>query len=128
MALRLLLDTHSLIWSLDEPERLPERVGELISDPRAIIYVSAVSTTEIAIKVVLGRLRLPLNELPAALEATGLRELPVKISHTLAMADLPLLHRDPFDRLLIAQARAERLTLVTRDRTIRRYPVDALWE
>jgi PIN domain nuclease of toxin-antitoxin system len=125
VAVGLLFDTRSLIRALDAPERLPQRVGALIRDAETTIYVSAVSTTEIALKVVLGCLRIPL---PRVLRDTGFRELSVKISHTLGKADLPLLHRDPFDRLLVAQARAERLTLITRDRMVSSYPVDRLWE
>jgi PIN domain nuclease of toxin-antitoxin system len=90
--------------------------------------VSAASTWEIAIKVALGRLRFPIAELPGALIDAAFKELAVRIAHGLEMAQLPLIHRDPFDRLLIAQARRERLTLVTRDAAIRRYPVDTLWD
>ena len=128
MTLRLLLDTHSLIWALDTPERLPATVRTTFDRPDVAVFVSAASTWEIAIKTALGRLRFPLAELPRALADAAFEELPVRIGHGLEMAGLPLLHRDPFDRLLIAQARYEHLTLVTCDVAIRRYPVGTLWD
>jgi PIN domain nuclease of toxin-antitoxin system len=128
VALRLLLDTHSLIWALEAPERLSTAVREAFDRPSVTVFVSAASTWEIAIKVALGRLRFPLAELTAALADAAFEELPVRIADGLEMARLPLLHRDPFDRLLIAQARHQRLTLVTCDAAICRYPVDTLWD
>ena len=128
MALRLLLDTHSLIWALEAPERLSASVRDALDRAGVTVFVSAASTWEIAIKVALGRLRFPLADLPRALADAAFEELPVRIADGLEMARLPLLHRDPFDRLLIAQARHERLTLVTCDAAIRRYPVDTLWD
>jgi PIN domain nuclease of toxin-antitoxin system len=124
---RLLLDTHTLIWALDDPDRLPANLRETI-DAAVVVFTSAASTWEVAIKVAVGRLVFPIEELPAAVTDAAFRELPISIAHTLGAARLPLLHRDPFDRLLIAQARHERLTLVTRDPDIRRYPVDTLWD
>jgi PIN domain nuclease of toxin-antitoxin system len=124
---RLLFDTHTLIWALDDPDRLPAKVSRAI-DAGVVVFISAASTWEIAIKVAVGRLVFPINELPQALVDAAFQELPVSIAHSLGAAGLPLLHRDPFDRLLIAQARHERLTLVTRDPDIRRYPVDTLWD
>ena len=128
MALRLLLDTHTLIWALQAPERLPPKVLEAFDRAGADVFVSAASTWEIAIKAALGRLRLPIASLPRALADAAFEELPVRIAHGLAMAQLPLIHRDPFDRLLVAQARHERLTLVTCDAAVRRYPIDTLWD
>jgi PIN domain nuclease of toxin-antitoxin system len=123
---RLLLDTPALIWSFDDPKRLPPRVRQAFET--AAVFVSAASTWEIAIKVAVGRLRFPIDEFHQALKDAAFEELTVSISHSLAAAGLPLLHRDPFDRLLIAQARHEGLTLVTRDPTVRRYPVATTWE
>jgi PIN domain nuclease of toxin-antitoxin system len=125
---RLLLDTHALIWALDAPERLPRAFLAALDKAGVTVFASAVSTWEIAIKVSLGRLRFPLEKLPTALSDAAFKELQVSIAHGLEMARLPLLHRDPFDRLLVAQARHEGLTLVTRDPTVRRYPIDSLWE
>jgi PIN domain nuclease of toxin-antitoxin system len=126
--LRLLLDTHALIWAVHAPERLPRTILEALGKAGVTVFLSAASTWEIAIKVALGRLRFPIAELPGAIADAALKELPVSIAHGLEMAQLPLIHRDPFDRLLVAQARHERLTLVTRDAAIRRYPVDTLWD
>ena len=126
--MRLLLDTHALIWALEAPERLPPRIQNLLHQPRVAVFVSPVSTWEIAIKVALRRLTAPLAEMPRALADAAFLELPVSISQTHELAQLPPLHRDPFDRLLIAQARTEGLTLVTRDRVIRRYPIATLWD
>jgi PIN domain nuclease of toxin-antitoxin system len=124
---RLLFDTHALIWALDDPNRLPPKVSSAI-EAGMVVFISAASTWEIAIKVAVGRLVFPIDELPQALVDAAFQELPVSIAHSLGTARLPLLHRDPFDRLLIAQAQHERLTLVTRDPDIRRYPVDTLWD
>jgi PIN domain nuclease of toxin-antitoxin system len=90
--------------------------------------VSAASVWEATIKSGLGKLSLPLDRLDAIIDDAGFIELPVTRGHALEIRHLPPLHRDPFDRLLIAQARHERLTLVTRDPAIRRYPVDTLWD
>jgi PIN domain nuclease of toxin-antitoxin system len=128
VALRLLLDTHSLIWALEAPERLSATIRDAFDRSGVTVFVSAASTWEITIKVALGRLRFPLPELPRALADAAFEELPVRIAHGLEMAVLPLLHRDPFDRLLIAQARLEGLALVTCDAAIRRYPVTTLWD
>lgn len=124
--MRLLLDTHALIWALDAPDRLPAKVHEAF-ETSAVVFISAASTWEIAIKVAIGRLVFPIGELPQALADAAFQELPISIPHSLAAADLPLLHRDPFDRLLVAQAQHERLTLVTLDPDVRRYSVDTLW-
>lgn len=126
--MRLLLDTHVLVWYLIEPGRLPARLAETLVDPGHTVYVSAVNTWEAAIKGGLGRLSLPFERLEQIIADSGFATLPVAIAHGLEVRQLPPIHRDPFDRLLIAQARHERLTLVTRDPVIRRYPVDALWD
>jgi PIN domain nuclease of toxin-antitoxin system len=124
---RLLFDTHTLIWALDEPDRLPASVRTAL-EAGVAVFISAASAWEIAIKVAVGRLVFPIDELPRAMIDAAFQELPISIPHSLGAAALPPLHRDPFDRLLIAQARYERLTLVTRDPDIRQYPVDMLWD
>jgi PIN domain nuclease of toxin-antitoxin system len=126
--LRLLLDTHAFVWSQLEPDRLPARLRETLVDPAHTVHVSAVSVWEATIKSGLGKLSLPLDRLEAIIDDAGFSELPVVFAHALEVRHLPHLHRHPFDRLLIAQARHERLTLVTRDPAIRRYPVDTLWD
>lgn len=126
--MRLLLDTHVLVWFLAETRRIPGHLMAALIDPAHVVHVSAVSIWEVTVKSGLGKLALPLDRLEALIDDAGFSELPVVSAHALEVRHLPLLHRDPFDRLLIAQARHERLTLVTRDPDVRRYPVDTLWD
>ncbi len=116
--MNLLLDTHVLIW-WDEGRRLSSAARRAIRDADAV-YVSAASAWEIAIKIGLGRLR-PTRTVEQAAAESGFLELPVTFRHAELVAQLPAHHRDPFDRLLVAQAEAERLTLVTRDPVFQRY-------
>jgi PIN domain nuclease of toxin-antitoxin system len=121
---RLLLDTHALLWWLGEPERLRPEAREAIAAPQALVCVSAASAWEIAIKLALGKLAIPPDArtwLPEALAASRFTPLAVTIEHALGVEQLPSHHTDPFDRLLIAQALAEQLTLVTRDPAFRPY-------
>ena len=116
--MNLLLDTHVLIW-WDEGRRLSPGARRAIRGAEAV-YVSAASAWEIAIKIGLGRLR-PTRTVEEATTDSGFVELPVTFRHAELVARLPVHHRDPFDRLLVAQAEAERLTLVTRDPVFQRY-------
>ena len=127
MSQALLLDTHALIWALSAPRRLPARVAALLRDPDVDVYVSAVSTWEIAIKSVLGKIDADLPAIVRAARAADFDELPVTIAHTARLCVLPAHHRDPFDRLLIAQAIEERLTIVTHDPLVAAYSVARLW-
>jgi PIN domain nuclease of toxin-antitoxin system len=121
----LLLDTHVFLWwALDDRSALG-RARDLISDGRTRVSVSSASVWEITIKKALGKLRAP-DDVRARLQADRFLPLALSVDHALAVADLPAHHHDPFDRLLIAQARVERLTLVTADRQITRYDVDHL--
>ena len=110
--MNLLLDTHILIW-WDEGRRLSAEAREAIAEAE-LVFVSAASAWEVAIKIGLGRLR-PSRTVAQAAEESGFLELPVTFQHAELVATLPPHHRDPFDRLLVAQALAEKLTLVTRD-------------
>ena len=121
--MRLLLDTHALIW-WDEGSRLKKAAREAIREADQV-FVSAASVWEIAIKASLGRIA-PIRSLPEALEENGFEELPVLIRHTVAVQTLPWHHRDPFDRLLIAQALTDRLTLVTRDAAFQPYSLSTI--
>lgn len=128
--MRALLDTHAFLWwNLDDPQ-LSGRAREFISDGANQIFLSAASAWEIAIKTDRGRLVLP--EEPAQyvahrLSLHGFTALPIQVSHTLHVFELPDIHRDPFDRLLVAQSRLENLPLLTADPDITRYDVQILW-
>jgi PIN domain nuclease of toxin-antitoxin system len=123
----VLLDTHVLLWALSAPRRLPARVAAIIRDPDTDVYVSAASTWEIAIKTALGRMDADLGAIVGAARAADFDELPITIAHTERLRTLPAHHRDPFDRLLVAQALEESLTIATQDRLIGAYPVPRLW-
>ncbi len=120
--LRLLLDTRVLLWPLTGNARLSAATRAVMADTGNEVFVSAATFWEIAIKRALGRLQVPDN-LIAEIALAGLKELPVTFSHGELMAQLPLIHRDPFDRMLVAQAQAESLVLVTADPALRRYDV-----
>jgi PIN domain nuclease of toxin-antitoxin system len=124
---RLLLDTHLLLWAAAGSNRLPGEARELLADDRNDVYYSAASIWEIAIKSSLRRrdFRIDLAQLLAALPEMGLVELPVTAAHAAGVTGLPPIHRDPFDRLLIAQSIAEPLTLLTNDAILGRYRVGA---
>ena len=118
----LLLDTHVFIWCLSDVPRLTEDARTAITDPYNDIFVSAITGWEITVKRAKGRMDAPDN-LSVLIAEKGFRHLPLTFYHAEQAGDLPTHHRDPFDRFLIAQARVEGLTLVTRDHHIRRYDV-----
>jgi PIN domain nuclease of toxin-antitoxin system len=126
---KLLLDTHALLWALAEPERLSPAERDQIRNPENDVAVSAVTALEIAIKQSLGKLDLPAPAegwLPAQVAAAGFDWLPFDASDALAVRALPWHHRDPFDRLLVAQAARRGRTLVTHDEHLRAYGVPIL--
>ena len=118
----LLLDTHALLWWLDDPSRLTKAAWKAIGEGKNTVYVSAAVAWEIAIKRSLGKLDAP-ADLEAAMSANRFLPLPVTIPHALAVRALPPVHRDPFDRLLIAQAMHEGFKLVSRDPNVPLYGV-----
>jgi PIN domain nuclease of toxin-antitoxin system len=125
----ILLDTNVLIWALNDDRRLTRRMRATLSSAMSDVRVSVVSAWEIAIKHQSGRLSfdVPIEEvLSRVLSGTVWPVLPVLPSHIPELLELPLLHRDPFDRLLIAQARAEGMALVTADANIRKYKVPTI--
>lgn len=124
--MRVLLDTHALIWAAREPERLSDVAASAIVDPDNDVYVSAVSGWEVAIKRARGRLRFRDVD-RAMLAALRLTELPVSLAHGVEAGSLPPHHRDPFDRMLVAQARAEQLVLLSRDLVFDAYEVPRRW-
>lgn len=124
-----LLDTHVWLWLLTEPERLRAEVVERLADSRARVVLSAVSGWEIAIRFSLGHLPLPerpATYVPERMRHSGVEGLAIEHVHALRVAELPPHHRDPFDRLLIAQAQVERLTLVTADEAFDPYDVERI--
>lgn len=112
-----MLDTHVLLWVLFDPERIPERVRERLIDPHFEVYFSAASVWEIAIKAQIGRLKLTLdlNAIVEAAKHSGFEPLAIHTEHAAKIVDLPLHHRDPFDRILVAQAIVEKARLLTAD-------------
>ena len=124
----LLLDTHVAIWWMEGSDRLGAQCKATLFQPGARLWISTASVWEMAIKSGLGRLRLatPLEECIPDLLARGAHCLPIALNHALAVRTLPPHHADPFDRMLIAQAQCENLTLVTSDRLIRAYDIRTL--
>lgn len=118
--MRLLLDTHILLWALDTPERLSQVLRTQLESPLVEVYFSAASIWEIAIKSALGKVKFHYSakEIADGAAKTGFIELPVSSEHAAGVAHLPMLHTDPFDRLLIAQALAMPARLVTADTTL----------
>ena len=119
--MRLLLDTHILLWWLMGDGRLPKGLAKALASAENDVAVSAATLWEIVIKHTLGRLQVDLNELLSAIAADGFNELPVRFSHTLKVQSLPRHHDDPFDRILIAQAVSDGRRLVTTDQSILAY-------
>ena len=128
--MRALLDTHAFLWwNMNAPELSP-RAREVIADGRNEIYLSAASAWEIAIKASCGKLALPAAPEQYVGERLILHRflaLPVEVSHALRVYALPDIHRDPFDRLLVAQSQMERMPILTADDQIRRYEVEVIW-
>ena len=123
--MRLLLDTHLLVWAMGSPQRLPAGLAPMLEDPGQVPVFSVASLWELVIKQALGRPDFSVQPalLRRALLDEGWQELPIEAHHALAVATLPPLHRDPFDRLLLAQANAEGLLLITADKQMAAYPV-----
>ncbi len=120
--MRLLLDTHVLLCCLSAPKELATGTREKLQDADNVVLVSAVSAWEMEIKRALGKLKAP-ADLEEQLRRRRFVELPLHLRHVRALRDLPPLHRDPFDRMLVAQAVADDLALVSRDTRLERYPV-----
>ncbi len=123
--MRLLLDSHVLIWWLEDPRLLSPKLRPLLQDPGNAAYFSPASIWELGLKMAKGKLRLP-PHFADLLIADGFEELPVTTAHAQRTLTLPPLHPDPFDRLLIAQALCEGLVLATRDAYIPRYDVPTI--
>ncbi|MEX2138526.1 MAG: type II toxin-antitoxin system VapC family toxin [Pirellulales bacterium] len=127
--MKLLLDTHAFIWWDSEPSKLSSAALAALRDSTNEVWCSVVSVWEILIKEQMGKLslHLPLADIVAHQRTNGLRILPVTLEHVLGVNGLPRAHKDPFDRLLAAQANQEGATLVSADVVFARYPVAVLW-
>ena len=123
--MRLLLDTHVLLWSLTDPRKLSRRTREAVEDARNDVFVSAVSGWEIAVKRALGKLEAP-DDLEAGIRQQGFMPLHLTFLHAERAGALPAHHGDPFDRMLVAQAQVEGLVVVTRDARIPLYGIRTL--
>lgn len=126
---RILLDTHCWLWFTSDEGRLSPGARAILLDPASELFLSAASVWEVVIKQALNKLKLPLPVdayVATRTEPLGIEVLPIEVAHTLEVGKLPDHHRDPFDRMLIAQARVEGLKLMTADPLVLRYPVDAL--
>lgn len=127
--MNFIVDTHAWLWSLASPERLSAEARALLSSSGNVVYLSAASAWELAIKAALGKIDLPEPVeafVPARMARQGITALPITHAHALRVSTLPPHHRDPFDRLLIAQALVERLPIVTADAAFDRYDVEVI--
>ncbi|MGA2213335.1 MAG: type II toxin-antitoxin system VapC family toxin [Bryobacteraceae bacterium] len=128
--MRLLLDTHVFLWWNEADPRLSRRVRQLLSDPDNSLFLSVASAWEMTLKVQSDKLGLPAAiamYIPARLNHYRIGALPVTLEHALAASTLPAYHRDPFDRMLVAQGQVERLPIVTHDPQLRQYAVETIW-
>lgn len=124
--MNLLLDTHTLLWWLADDPSLPVRARSSIADSENLVFLSAAVVWEIRIKQALGKLEIPVD-FQEILNGQPFTKLPISVEHAHAIADLPMHHRDPFDRILVAQAKMEGMTVVTRDPVFERYGIPVIW-
>jgi PIN domain nuclease of toxin-antitoxin system len=128
--MKALLDTHTFLWWIADDPRLSARVRKIIGEGKNELFLSAASGWEIAIKAELGRLQVPddlARFISHQLAVNAIASLPVQMSHALHVRTLPRLHRDPFDRLLVAQSQIEDLPILTADAQIAQYPIKTIW-
>lgn len=128
--MQVLLDTHVFLWWIDNNPQLSAHARTIISDSSNQLFVSTVSSWEIAIKSQTGKLGLPTNLeqfITDQIQRNGMSVMPIQLAHTLAIYRLPLIHRDPFDRMLVAQSQSEDVPILTVDPLITQYAVKTLW-
>ncbi len=128
--MNVLLDTHAFLWWITDNDELSPRAREVITDGRNELFLSAASGWEISIKTRLGRIdfpKAPDKFLIHHLSVNGITPLSISIQHALQVLNLPDIHRDPFDRIIVAQAILEKMTILTRDAYIKRYDVSTCW-
>lgn len=128
--MNLLLDTYVVIWFITEDDRLPSKIKFLIEDTQNACFVSIASLWEMGIKFSLGKLELKvgLKKIIELIEQSGLTILPISTTHIIANTKLDFHHRDPFDRLIIAQAKCEVLTVISKDKEFKTYDIDLIWD
>lgn len=127
--MKALLDTHTFLWAISADSKLSRRAGQIFSGP-SDLWLSVASIWELLIKVQIGKIHLPKPTAPYLLKKLAenrIETLPITLNHVLKVELLPMHHRDPFDRMLIAQSLEENLPLVTADRVFARYPVELIW-
>lgn len=127
--MNLLLDTHAVIWFITEDDQLPPRIKELIEDTTNMCFVSIASLWELGVKYSLGKLDLKvgIKKIFELIDQSGLTILPITANHILTNTTLPFHHRDPFDRLIIAQAKSEDLKLISKDGQFKVYNINTAW-
>jgi PIN domain nuclease of toxin-antitoxin system len=128
--MRVLLDTHVFLWWNDGSPQISRKAHRILSDPTNTLVLSVASAWEIAIKVQSGKLRIPEDAatyVPTRVAYYGIEILPIHLAHALGLQSLPLRHRDPFDRILIAQSQIEKLPILTADPAFGGYAVEAIW-
>ncbi len=128
--MRYLLDTHVFLWMVAAPDRLSQKIREIVSRKNNSLYLSAASGWEIALLRNLGRIELPDEPqrfIPEAMQQFSVMPIPIGFSTAIAAATLPLIHRDPFDRIIIAEAEKEKIIVMTKDKKFAEYGVQSLW-
>lgn len=128
--MKILLDTHAFLWLVSDHSRLSDKAKAVFLDNSNDLYLSAVSGFEIAVKHGLGKLKLsesPMDFVSRRIENNNLIELPVTMEHATNLQNLPLIHRDPFDRLLISQSMVESIPLLSADKQISAYSIECIW-
>ena len=127
--MKYLLDTHAVIWYIEDSSELPKKISDLIDNPENDIYISSVSFWEISIKVSLGKLdlELPFDEFLANIRNRDFSFLQIEDEYLNRLLDLPFVHKDPFDRLIITSALVENLIIITIDENIKKYDVPSIW-
>lgn len=129
--MKFLLDTQAMLWLFAEPKKINPRIRTKLAHPENPVFVSAVSTWEVSVKISIGKLTLPDGQdpgiyLPNSIRRAGLTTIPISPEHTYGVSSLAQHHGDPFDRLLISQAKIEGLTIVTSDRIVAKYDVESI--
>lgn len=122
-----LLDTHTFLWWLSDSTQLSLNVKSVIADSDNRVFISHASQWEVSIKVAIGRLEFPMDRLEFEVEENGFELLSITTPHIIQSSNLPMHHRDPFDRMLIAQAQSESLVLLSKDQMFPEYDVELLW-